>query len=341
MSWTTREPERFRFPRFFLAALAFLAAAASLQSTALADSATQQRLDRTYAGFPPAFTDPALAEYRARYLAERPAYDADAASFLGIDTPARPCALSEAAQRELAASGYRATVLDRSPDAIRVQDKMGHRERDPVLDRIVFKLIDGDCRGGALNGTATIQLSYLRAAFIEGLNWYAVAEVQSREICAFVQSMRHGACARYDLTRRWQGMLTDDGRLIPLQQYLHELAPDAVEAPDSFMTEDYTTFDYGRFEQGIEAGPGVAFETLPVVGDGVDAMMNQTLSRSAMADGRVEYVQYHGGTPALRYVWRDGQAHGELHYLQPQPGVDPVLCFEHGQQVLSATCGAM
>jgi hypothetical protein len=70
-------------------------------------------------------------------------------------------------------------------------------------------------------------------------------------------------------------------------------------------------------------------------------MMNQTLSRSAMADGRVEYVQYHGGTPALRYVWRDGQAHGELHYLQPQPGVDPVLCFEHGQQVLSATCGAM
>jgi hypothetical protein len=341
MSWMTREPERFRSPRLFLAALAFLVAAASPPSSPLADSATQERLDRTYAGFPPAFTDPALADYRARYLAERPAYDANAEAFLGVDAPARPCALGEAAQRELVAGNYRATVLDRSPDAIRVRDKMGHHEREPVLDRIAFKLIEGDCSGGVLNGPATIHLSYIRAAFIEGLSWYAVAEVQSREVCDFVQSVRHGACARYDLTRRWTGMLTDDGSLIPWQQYLHEMAPDAVEAPDSFMTEDYTTFDYGRFADGIEAGPGVAFETLPVVGDGVDAMMNQTLSRSAMADGRVEYVQYHGGTPALRYILRDGRAHGELHYLQPQPGVDPVLCFEHGKQVLSASCGAM
>lgn len=325
--------------RLRLAAVLVLASASV--TAALADSETQQRLDRTYAGFPPAFTGPDLGEYRARYLAERPDYDANADTFLGVDAPARPCALSEAAQRDLAASGYRATILDRSSDAVRVRDKMGHYERDPVFDRVTFKLIDGDCGGGALNGPATIHLSYIRAAFIEGLNWYAVAEVQSREVCDFVQSVRHGVCARYDLTKRWRGMLTNDGRLIPWQQYLHELSPDVVEAPDSFGTDDYTTFDYGRFEHGIEVGPGVAFETLPVVGDGVDAMMNQTLSRKATPDGRVEYVQYYGGTAALRYVWRDGQPHGELRYLQPQPDGVQVLCFEHGKQVLYATCTAM
>lgn len=333
-------PRLSRFRLCLVASLASLAASPA-QAGFLADSETQQRLDRTYAGFPPALADPALAEYRARFLAERPAYDADTEGFLGTDAAAQPCALSEASLRQLVENGYRATILDRSPDAVRVNDKMGTREDEPVFERVVFKLIEGDCSGDELNGTAAIHLSYLRAAFVPSFNWYEVAEVQSREVCDFVVSVRHGACARYDLTRRWDGMLTDDGRLIPFQQFLHEMHPDAVEAPDSFMTEDYTTFDYGYFDHGIEAGPGVAFETLPIVGDGVDAMANQTLSRVAAGDGRVEYVQYYGGTPALRYLWRDGEAHGELHYLQPQPGVDPVLCFEHGRQVLSATCGAM
>lgn len=67
--------------RLRLAAVLVLASASV--TAALADSETQQRLDRTYAGFPPAFTGPDLGEYRARYLAERPDYDANADTFLG------------------------------------------------------------------------------------------------------------------------------------------------------------------------------------------------------------------------------------------------------------------
>src|SRR5690606_31168180 len=79
-----------RLPRFFCLPCLSLATALALPLTlsacagALSHIETQRRLDETYAGFPPVFGDPQLNAYRARYLAEWPAYEADPQDFLGV-----------------------------------------------------------------------------------------------------------------------------------------------------------------------------------------------------------------------------------------------------------------
>lgn len=336
-----RRLTRFRMSRLSLAVVLAMPVALSACAGALSHIETQRRLDETYAGFPPVFGDPQLNAYRARYLAEWPAYDADPQGFFGANAPSRSCDLPETDLRGLVESGHRPEVLERSPAAQKVDGEHGHIEVDPVYDRVVFRLIDGDCGGGALNGEATIHLSYLRAVFVKTLDWYEVAEVQSREVCDFVDSVRHGACARYDLTKYWTGKLTEDGRLVSLQQWSYELNPEHLEAPEGFNENEVTTFDYGHFADGLETGPGVAFETDPVVGDGVDAMVNHTLTRTGPIGGLMQYVQYYGDDAFLRYTWRDGVPHGEMRYVTHSgPGFEP-LCFDRGRRVLTATCPVM
>src|SRR3546814_9857981 len=51
----------------------------------------------------------------------------------------------------------------------------------------------------------------------------------------------------------------------------------------------YTTiFDYGQYRHGVEAAPGVAFETTPYERNRVSALENHTLARTALPDGRSE-----------------------------------------------------
>src|SRR3546814_3033528 len=74
----------------------------------------------------------------------------------------------------------------------------------------------------------------------------------------------------------------------------------------------YTTiFDYGQYRHGVEAAPGVAFETTPYERNRVSALENHTLARTALPDGRVAYDEFYGDNHRVRYILRDGIAHGE------------------------------
>src|SRR3546814_14692246 len=68
----------------------------------------------------------------------------------------------------------------------------------------------------------------------------------------------------------------------------------------------YTTiFDYGQYRHGVEAAPGVAFETTPYERNRVSALENHTLARTALPDGRVAYDEFYGDNHRVRYILRD------------------------------------
>lgn len=312
---------------------------------ALSHVEVQRRLDATYAGFPPVFAEAPLAGYRAAYLAERPAYDADPDAFLGVGAPAEDCALPQDAARSLAESSFRLPIQERGPSWRDYMKKQGQDYGEPVYDAVTFKLIEGDCTGGALNGPASIVLTYLRLAEKEAFRaagrQYRVYETTVREDCAYRRSQRDGECARYARTRAWDGQVGGDGQVVPVLWAMHEADPDAVDRPEEGDYVEVTTvFDYGRHARGIEAGPGVAFETTPIAGGGVDALENHTLTRMGEPDGRVRYVEYSGGTRKLTYLLRDGVAHGEHFTFAPTPGEDQRECFVDGELVMTRNCGA-
>lgn len=307
---------------------------------ALSHIETQKRLDATYAGFPPVLQDPALAAYRTRYMAERVAMETDRDTFFMADAPAIACALPSATVEGLAESAFRWPIQERAPDYQDHFAKAGLAEGAPVFDQAEVALVRGDCRDGALNGPAVLRISFLRVAKDGPMDRYKVSEVTVREDCTFAGSVRHGECTRYLHVTAWDGGITADGRLVPWLQALHEEYPTIHPKPESHAVATFTTADYGRFQNGIEAGPGVAFETSPIVGDKVNAVANGTLTRLGMPDGRVRYTEYVGGTRKLTYVLRDGVAHGPLQHFQPQLSGEQQECFVDGQKVLTTRCEA-
>lgn len=306
----------------------------------------QQRLfDEAYAGFPPSFDDARLNDLRSRYLAEKPVYDADPDAFLGVGAQGKDCVLPEDVVRALAEGSFRLPIYERSPSWRDYMKKQGHDYGEPVYDAVTLKLIEGDCTGGALNGPASIVLTYLRLAEQEAFRasgqQYKVYETTVRENCAYRRSQRDGECARYTRMRVWDGRIDGSGQVVPVLWAMHEANPDVIDQPEEEDYVDVTTvFDYGRHAHGIEAGPGVAFETKPIVGDGVTALENHTLTRMGEPDGRVRYVEYYGGTRKLTYLLRDGVAHGEHFTFEPTPGEDQRECFVDGALVLTRNCGA-
>jgi hypothetical protein len=305
----------------------------------------QRRLDATYAGFPPGFAEAPLNAYRATYLAEKAAYDADPDGFLGVDRPGRDCAIPEETALALADGSFRLPIHERSPSWRDYMKKHRMDDGDPVYDAVAVKVIEGDCGTGTLNGPAAVLLTYLRLveneAFKAAGRQYKVYETTAREDCTYRASRRDGPCTRYTRMRIWDGRFSSDGRLIPAAWAAHEAHPDVVEKPEEDDWLSVTTvFDYGRYDDGIEAGPGVAFETTPIIGDGVNALENHTLSRLDTGDGRVRYVEYYGGTRKLAYLLRDGVAHGELVWFEKNVGGDQQQCFVEGELVLTRECGA-
>lgn len=303
---------------------------------------TQRRLDATYAGFPPTFSDASLSRYRAAYLAEKPVFDRDRDVFLGTALPGKACALPEETARALAESSFRLPIHERSPSWSDYMKKHGQGYTGATVDQVSFKLVDGDCTGGTLNGPADIVLSYVRVAGkrISPGN-YRVDEVTARERCTYRDSVRDGPCTRHAQYRTWTGRFTGDGRLLPELYARHEEQPEIWPEQDSYPVENITVFDYGTYAGGFESGPGVAFETLPIVGSGVDAQENHTLARTTLPDGRVRYEEYFGGTRKLAYVLRDGIAHGELVWYRPElSNGSPRECFVDGELVLTMKCGS-
>ncbi|MDX6751569.1 hypothetical protein SH611_17325 [Geminicoccaceae bacterium 1502E] len=305
---------------------------------ALSHIETQKRLDATYAGFPPVLEDPALAAYRTRYMADRAAMEADRDAFLMADAPGIACALPPATVEGLAESAFRWPIQERSPDYQDHFAKAGLAEGAPVFDQAEVALVRGDCRDGVLDGPAVLRISFVRVAKDGRMDQYRVSEVTAREDCTFARSVRHGECTRYLHVAAWDGKMTADGRLVPWLQALHEQYPTIHPKPESHAVETFTTADYGRFEHGIEAGPGVAFETSPVIGDKVNAVANGTLTRLGTPDGRVRYTEYVGGTRKLTYLLRDGVAHGPLQHFQPQLSGEQQECFVDGEKVLTTRC---
>ena len=310
---------------------------------ALSHIEVQRRLDHTYAGFPPTFAEAPLAGYRSAYLAEKPVYDADPDAFLGVGAPGKDCTLPEDTIQALAEGSFRLPIQERGPGWRDYMKKHRHDYGEPVYDAVTFKLIEGDCTGGVLNGPASIVMTYLRLSRMEGYaalgSRYKVYETTVRETCGYRGSRRDGDCTRYARMRIWDGQTSQDGRLVPVLWAMYEENPDVVDRPEE---EDYVTvttvFDYGRHAGGVEAGPGVAFETTPIVGDGVNALENHTLTRTNEPDGRVRYVEYYGGTGKLTYLLRDGVPHGELTWFEKNVGGDQRQCFVDGELVLTRNC---
>ncbi|KAA0679640.1 hypothetical protein [Azospirillum brasilense] len=312
---------------------------------ALSHIETQKRLDAAFAGFPPVLDDPVLSRYRAAYLTDKAAYDANPDAVLGLDSPARACDLPEDTRHALADRGFQLRVYERNPGFADYMAKHGQGFGTPVYDRVTVRRIDGDCSGGALDGPADIVMTYLRLTPHGQLGSHKVYEMVVRESCTFRGSLRDGPCKRIVRTRHWSGQFTKDGRLVTAPRATYETmralnAPGLTEPNDEDFITTTTRFDYGPYAAGREAGPGVAFETTPIAGDGVNAVENNTLTRQTLPDGRVRYTEYMGGTVKATYRLRGGVPDGELVWSVPQPGGEQRECFVDGEKVLTRNCGA-
>jgi len=209
------------FVRSFLRRLSSLLPALTCLPLLAACETGAARRAENFTGFPPSFADARLNQYRAQYLAERPAYDADAASFLGAGAPGKDCALAPQAAATLAETGYRAAIFEQNPRNRDITRSFNQHETDVIYDQITLKVIEGACSGGQLNGPVKLYMSYLRVAHVPGLGHHAVAEVQTREDCTFVANLRHGPCNRYQRAARWSGKVMPDGRLLSMYQAMH------------------------------------------------------------------------------------------------------------------------
>src|SRR3546814_13080132 len=95
-------------------------------------------------------------------------------------------------------------------------------------------------------------------------------------------------------------------------------------------TRTVTPFPYTTLFRSVEAAPGVAFETTPYERNRVSALENHTLARTALPDGRVAYDEFYGDNHRVRYILRDGIAHGELVYSPGESTGDARICFQNG-----------
>ncbi|MCD0504169.1 hypothetical protein [Bordetella petrii] len=307
---------------------------------ALSHTETQQRLHAQYAGFPPVFTDPALNAYRARYLADKAEFDKAPEIFLGSMPAVPSCEVSLKAARTLAASSFRPPIQERAPDWADHMDKHGMGYAGQAVDAVHIGVLSGTCTAGALAGPAQILMQYVYV--LKQANdpqAYKVHEVTARENCRYKEGQRTGECVRYSRQRNWDARMVD-GRLMHMEQALARVVPGSPRPTPGSEHYTYTTvFDYGQYQDGIEHGPGVAFETEPIVGEGVDVLENHTLTRTVLPDGRVAYDEYFGGTHKLRYVLRNGVPHGPLVYSPGQAGGgDARICFQDGTATLSSQC---
>jgi hypothetical protein len=326
---------------FFRTCLRFVPALPCLLLLAACESGASRWAEQ-FVGFPPTFADPALNQYRTRYLAERPLYDAGAAAFLRADAAGKDCVLPSEVASTLAETGYRAAIFDQNPRSQDIIKSHNHHETSVIFDQVALKVIEGDCSGGQLNGPVSLYMSYVRVAHVPGLHRHEVAEVQTREDCTFVANLRHGPCNRFQRAARWDGEIMPDGRLLPTNQAMQEKIGGFSESDLEKLNRVavHASFDYGHFAKGIESGPGVAFETLAAGENEADFVENNTLSRTTLPDGRVKYVLY-GGNRAMRsYVFKDGLAHGELVFIEPNvlDGPDGRYCYAYGEAVLTTTC---
>lgn len=318
----------------------------------LADGQTAKRMRGWYEGFPPMFSDATLNQYRARYQADKARYDADPRAFLGLDSPANGCRLEQAAAEQLATSGYRPRTYQRSPGHRESVKRLQDFQPLEVFDGVSVKVLAGQCAGGRLHGDATLVMNFVHLSkskespnFREPgyplMDFYEVAEVSIREECQYRQGVRHGFCVRYARHKTWEGRQSKSGELLPWAEADYRDGY-STERPGNSRAEIVTTFDYGMFDNGLEVGDGVAFETMPFVftGGKHQVLENGTLVRQNTADGRVRYTEYMGDDPMRGYLLRQGVAEG-LH----QEYIDPVfenvreICFRNGQAILTAQCG--
>src|SRR3546814_18588117 len=102
-------------------------------------------------------------------------------------------------------------------------------------------------------------MSYVRVAYVPGLDRYNVAEVQMREDCTFIANLRHGPCTRYQRAARWEATLMQDGRLV---HWLHAaLEGSGAIDEEALAPSRYVIVAHGRLSKGFGPRPGVASGT--------------------------------------------------------------------------------
>src|SRR3546814_13576070 len=96
-------------------------------------------------------------------------------------------------------------------------------------------------------------------------------------------------CIRYTWERNWDGKMLN-GRLMHYQHAQAQALPMYAKkiAPGEEHYTYITIFDYGQYRHGVEAAPGVAFETKPSERKRVMHLENNTLAPPARAERRVE-----------------------------------------------------
>ncbi|MGB3390236.1 MAG: hypothetical protein WBA88_19885 [Pseudaminobacter sp.] len=332
--------DRISFKFGLVALLSVLAGCAG----SLAHIETQKRMAATYAGFPPPFTDARLNEFRDRYLAEKTLFDENREGFLGLDSKIQSCPISPAEAEQLARTSFRLTIHERSPAWSDYMNKAGYGYVAEALDKARVQVLQGDCSDGTLNGPAQVLMSYMYILKEGQLDEFKVHEVTVRENCNYAEGQRNGYCARYTWERNWTGMMFN-GRLMHIQRAKALALPKYVKpfVPGTEYYEYTTIFDYGQYRDGLETGPGVAFETTPPHDESkVRVTVNHTLVRTAMPDGRVAYDEFYGNHHKVRYILRNGVADGELVFSPGEAdGADDLrLCFQNGVAVLSDQCTA-
>lgn len=306
----------------------------------LADIDTQRRMAATYAGFPPVFIDSQLNTFRARYLSDKVAFDQNPNGFMGLDSTVQSCPISPTKAEQLAKTSFRLTVQERSPAWSDYMDKHGYGYVAQVLDKVKVQVLQGDCSGGTLNGPAQVLMTYLYILKKDQLDEFKVHEVTVREDCNYVKGQRNSDCTRYTWDRNWTAVMVD-GRLMHIQlaQALTKPAYAEIFVPGTEYYRHTTTFDYGRYQDGLEAGPGLAFETTPPDKESkIGVAENYTLARTALPDGRVAYDEFYGNHHRVRYILRNGVAHGDLIFSPGESEGDPRLCFQNGVAILSDQC---
>lgn len=270
-----------------------------------------------WAGFPPSFAEAPFNQYQAQYQADQARYTADPGGFMRRGSQRTNCELPMETQKAFAAAGFMARPEHAAPTWEKVQATYGREDFAPIIDQVSVQVLEGDCAGGSLNGSATVRATFLRVTPGMSPTSYYATQVELLETCTYRDFRREGDCRRFETLVSQNAEMSPDGKLI---------LAEGLAGERSFVA------DYGRYSDDQEASPGVRFETTTAM---AGHESNMTLARYPASNNRLRYDEYVGGAPPAVTFYRrisDGVLHGPV----VAKGGLVTSCYDEGVEVIRA-----
>lgn len=259
-----------------------------------------------------------LASYRNLFDQDRARLEQDPAGFFADGQAGMGCGMSPEQQREFVESSFIRDISWNMPDYVLSKQSWDVESVSPIFDRHSVRVLDGDCTDGMIDGPATVAASFAaiqpRGQF--GNRIFRIFEVKLRETCEYRASVRNGECRRAEIATTFLSYLNDSGLL---------------EKDAGYPATRLTIFDYGRYEENRETGPGVSFQIAEFPG----YFKHETLTRQKQG-ASLRYETYLDGE---RVVWTYFRRQADLVLHGPAIWPAPnFTCFEDGKKVERKEC---